>query len=84
MKNSDLFSGIAIVIDDEIGTKNANINNLISQIKRHNMPHKEYWALPNPNIIKHFKLYINKVNIIIIICIPSYPNNKKIHELIGW
>lgn len=54
MKNGDLFSGIAIVIDDEIGTKNANINNLISQIEKRKMPYKKYLALPSLDIIDHF------------------------------
>jgi len=54
LKNGDLFSGIAIVIDDEIGTKNANINNLISQIEKRKMPYKKYLALPSLDIIDHF------------------------------
>jgi hypothetical protein len=55
LKNSDLFSGIAIVIDDEINTKNANINNLISQIEKRNMPYKKYLALPSADIVEHFE-----------------------------
>jgi hypothetical protein len=54
LKTIDLFSGIAIVIDDEIGDKEANINNLISQIEKHNMPYLMYKKLPNPSITEHF------------------------------
>lgn len=54
MNTSDLFSGIAIVIDDEIGDKKANINDLISQIKKHNVPYLTYTELPSPSITKHF------------------------------
>jgi hypothetical protein len=54
LNNSDLFSGIAIVIDDEIGDKKANINKLISQIEKRNMPYIKYAELPSPDITKHF------------------------------
>lgn len=55
MKPRDLFNGIAIVIDDEIGNDSANINNLISQIKKHNMPYLTYKEIPDDNIIDHFE-----------------------------
>jgi len=36
MDTANLFRGIAVVIDDEIGKDDANINNLILQIKKKN------------------------------------------------
>lgn len=54
MKTVSLFTGIAVVIDDEIGEKDANINNLISQIKKQNMPCLMYKELPDEGIIDHF------------------------------
>src|SRR3990172_2865826 len=54
MGRSELFTGIAIVIDDEIGKKNANINKLMKQIKNRHMPCVIYKTLPTINIIRHF------------------------------
>lgn len=54
MRKDDLFSGIAIVIDDEIGDQKARISNLISQINKRKIPYKEYSELPSIEIIKHF------------------------------
>lgn len=38
MSVSDLYNGVAVIIDDEIGEEKANINILIEQIKSKNIP----------------------------------------------
>lgn len=53
METENLFTGIAVVIDDEIGKEKA-IDNLISQIKKKNMPCLTYTELPGDAIIDHF------------------------------
>lgn len=53
MASSDLFDGIAVVIDDQIG-KETGIDNLIKQIERKNMPSIKYKALPSTEEVKHF------------------------------
>ena len=53
MPTSNLFNGIAVVIDDEIGEDSANINNLIQQIDRKGMPCITYNELPKDDIIDH-------------------------------
>jgi len=50
----ELFTGIAVVIDDEIGKKDANINDLIHQIEDLNIPYITYKELPDTNCIRHF------------------------------
>lgn len=49
-----MFSGIAVVIDDEIDNEKANINNLIRQIENGNMPCLKYKELPTDNL-DHFE-----------------------------
>lgn len=51
----NLSSGIAVVIDDEIGDARANINNLISQIEKQNMPCLKYKELPEESVVEHFE-----------------------------
>ena len=55
MPTENLSSGIAVVIDDEIGDPQANINNLISQIEKQNMPCLKYTELPEDSAIDHFE-----------------------------
>ena len=55
MPTENLSSGIAVVIDDEIGDDKANINNLISQIEKQNMPCLKYKELPEDSVIDHFE-----------------------------
>lgn len=55
MEITDLFKGIAIVIDDEIGNEKWGIDNLIKQIKARNMPCYTYDALPETDTIHHFE-----------------------------
>jgi hypothetical protein len=50
----ELFTGIAVVIDDEIGKKDANINDLIQQIEDLTIPYISYKELPDTNYIQHF------------------------------
>lgn len=50
-----LFKGIAIVIDDQIEEKGANIINLISQIKRKNIPILCYPKIPTADVISNFQ-----------------------------
>ncbi len=51
----ELFKGIAVVIDNEIGKKDANINNLIKQIIKQNIPFITYKTLPNDEITANFQ-----------------------------
>ena len=53
MAKENLNTGIAVVIDDEIGKKAANINNLIEQIQKQNMPCLTYKDLPEIGTIEH-------------------------------
>ena len=55
METSDLFNGIAVIIDDEIGKKAANINELIKQIEDKNIPCVKYTYLPENDVIKHLQ-----------------------------
>lgn len=55
MATENILSGIAVVIDDEIDKDGANINNLISQIKKKNMPCLKYKKLPENSIIDYFE-----------------------------
>ncbi len=51
----DLFSGIAVVIDDEINNSNANIGNIVMQIESANIPILKYTSLPSEEVIRHFQ-----------------------------
>jgi hypothetical protein len=55
MNASELFDGIAVVIDDELGKKNKNINNIVRQIENRHIPVLQYKELPNLEEIKNFK-----------------------------
>lgn len=55
MPTSNLFNGIAVVIDDEIEDREANINNLIYQIHEKNMPYITYPNIPDDEIIDHLE-----------------------------
>lgn len=48
-----LFVGIAIIVDDEVGNKNANINNLLKQIEIKKIPYISYKELPDGEVIRH-------------------------------
>jgi hypothetical protein len=50
----DLFTGVAVVIDDEIG-KDENIDKLLQQLNEKNIPYLTYTALPHNNTVKHFR-----------------------------
>lgn len=51
----ELFSGIAVIIDDEINDKNSSINNILKQIEDTAMPCVKYDKLPDNSIIKHLR-----------------------------
>ena len=55
MPTTELFNGIAVVIDDEIGKEGANINKLIEQIEIKNIPCVKYTSLPDNEIINHLQ-----------------------------
>ena len=55
MPAENLSSGIAVVIDDELDDDKANINNLVSQIEKQNMPCLKYKELPEESVIDHFE-----------------------------
>ncbi len=55
MNLKDLFSGIAVVIDDEINDSNANIGNIVMQIESANIPILKYTSLPSEEVIRHFQ-----------------------------
>lgn len=55
MPTTNLFKGIAVVIDDEIGKKDANINNIIKQIEAKKMPCVKYKEIPHDDVINHLE-----------------------------
>lgn len=54
MNFEKLLKGIAIVIDDEIDTENANIQNIVAQIDALHIPRLNYEALPDDEVIESF------------------------------
>ena len=55
MNATELFKGVAVIIDDEINNPKANINNLIQQIKNKNIPYVTYTSIPTYETITHFQ-----------------------------
>lgn len=55
MSMEDLFSGIAVVIDDEVNDSSANINKIITQIESAKIPVLKYTSLPEDGIVSHFQ-----------------------------
>ena len=55
MSMKDLFSGIAVIIDDEVNKKSANISNIINQIESANIPILKYITIPPEEEIRHFQ-----------------------------
>ncbi len=51
----ELFSGVAVVIDDEVNDSSANINKIISQIEAAKIPVLKYTSLPDGDIVGHFQ-----------------------------
>lgn len=54
MNMEELFSGIAVVIDDEVNDSSANINKIITQIESAKIPVLKYTSLPEGDIVNHF------------------------------
>ena len=50
-----LFKGVAIVIDDEANDPNANIANILSQIRGKNIPLLTFDKLPAEELVSHFQ-----------------------------
>lgn len=50
-----LFSGVAVVIDDEVNDSSANINKIIAQIEAAKIPVLKYTSLPEGEIVGHFQ-----------------------------
>jgi len=48
------IQGIAIIIDDQINDKNANINKIVDQLNTSNVPFIKFTAIPSDEIVKHF------------------------------
>ena len=55
MNMEELFSGVAVVIDDEVNDSSANINKIISQIEAAKIPVLKYTSLPEGDIVGHFQ-----------------------------
>jgi len=55
METSDLFNGVAVVIDDEIGDETAGITKLIEQIENRNIPCVKYTTLPKNDVINNLQ-----------------------------
>lgn len=55
MNGEELFTGIAVVIDDEIDKEGANIKDLIQQIEARKMPFVTYKTLPDNDVVHHFE-----------------------------
>jgi hypothetical protein len=54
MDVKELFSGVAVVIDDEINDGDANISNILMQIKNQNIPVLPFTSLPSEDILSNF------------------------------
>lgn len=55
MNIGDLFNGVAVVIDDEVNDKSANITKIVKQIDAANIPVLRYTSLPKDSIINNFQ-----------------------------
>lgn len=55
MNMEELFSGVAVVIDDEVNDSSANINKIIAQIEAAKIPVLKYTSLPEGDIVGHFQ-----------------------------
>jgi len=55
MANPNLFDGIAVIIDDQIGKEEKEINNLIQQIEKANMPYLTYTGIPDIDEVRNFE-----------------------------
>ena len=55
MSLSNLFKGIAIVIDDEVHDKSANITNIKKQINKKEIPCVMYTEIPSDEAVSNFK-----------------------------
>ena len=55
MSANNLFDGIAVIIDDEINKKNANINKILDQIKTKNIPYLVYEEIPENIPFEHWR-----------------------------
>jgi len=55
MNTTELFKGVAVVIDDEINNRTANIRNILNQIERKNIPFLTFTSIPSDEIISNFQ-----------------------------
>jgi len=55
MNMSNMFTGVAVAIDDEVNDSTANISNILKQIRRRGIPLLVYEKLPSTKTIPHFK-----------------------------
>ena len=55
MSADNLFKGIAVIIDDEIDEKNANINKILDQINTQNIPYLVYKEIPENIPFEHWR-----------------------------
>jgi len=55
MNIEELFSGVAVVIDDEVNDSRANINKIIAQIEAAKIPVLKYTSLPEGDVVGHFQ-----------------------------
>jgi hypothetical protein len=54
MEVGNLFNGVAVIIDDELNTSNPALENILRQIKDHNIPTLTYTSIPDEQTIIHF------------------------------
>lgn len=50
-----LFSGVAVVIDDEVGSSETRIGNIVKQIQEKSIPILAYDSLPKDEEVNHFQ-----------------------------
>ena len=55
MDMSELFKGVAVIIDDEINASNPALENILEQIRDQNIPLLLYDAIPSDQITAHFQ-----------------------------
>ena len=77
-----LFSGIGVVIDDMLGDKEVNdkINDITTALEDAQIPLVKYTALPEGNVIEHFR---NASFVLLdwqLYRTLSYVDGEKVHE----
>jgi len=55
MDVAELFKGVAVIIDDGVGSSNPALENILAQIREQNIPLLTYKAIPTEQTTQHFQ-----------------------------